>query len=197
VIARAGIVGLLLLLLISCTAAVRYSNNPDNQNRPKKHERERQAATETTTATGASDTQQDQQGDGEFRLPHEQKSQLDRTRMNRIIANYLGTPYEYGGTGKMGIDCSGLMYVLYRDYNGTRLPLSTEALFRLDGRVEYDNLSYGDLVFFRLSGRKVSHVGMYLENGRFVHASESHGVTVDDITTEYYATSYAGARRIR
>lgn len=200
----AGIIVLALLLLISCTAAVRYSDHPDNQAR-RQHQDDRHSSPETVAVNDESSSNQEQHNTNhdeiddnhDFRAPREQNTQLDRARMNRIVANYLGTPYASGGTGRLGIDCSGLIYVLYRDYDGTRLPLSTEALYRLDNRVDYDDLTYGDLIFFRLSGRKVSHVGMYLENARFVHASESRGVIVDELTTEYYATSYAGARRIK
>ena len=187
---RVGTLALALSLLLSCTAAVRYSEQPTH-----KRYRPEEPTHKTTDLTEVTSPQDDEEGTTQ--VPHGQNTQLDKSRMNRIVARYLGTRYEYGGTGRLGIDCSGLMYVLYRDYDGTRLPLNTEALYRLDNRVDYNNLTYGDLVFFRLSGRRVSHVGMYLENAHFVHASESRGVTVDDLTDDYYAGSYAGARRIR
>jgi cell wall-associated NlpC family hydrolase len=116
--------------------------------------------------------------------------------MEPIIAGYMSVPYRSGGTGKLGLDCSGLAYVVYRDYDGTRLPITVSRLFRLENRVEYDELAYGDLVFFKVNKRKVSHVGIYVGDGQFVHTSRSRGVVVDSLTDEYWAERYAGARRV-
>lgn len=124
-------------------------------------------------------------------------SRIDRDLMNRVIAKYMSVPYRSGGTGKLGLDCSGFVYVVYRDYDGTRLPLTVRSIYRLDNRVEYEDVSYGDLVFFKIDKRRVSHVGIYLGEGKFVHASESRGVTIDDLVDDYWAERYAGARRVK
>ena len=129
--------------------------------------------------------------------PRDVPSRLDVSKMDRIIATYMRTPYQRGGAGSLGLDCSGFVYVVYRDYDGTRLPLTVQSLYRLEDRVTSDDLSYGDLVFFRHDGRKVSHVGIYLGDGKFVHASESHGVTIDNLSADFYSANYAGARRIK
>ncbi len=205
----AGIIVVTLSLLLSCTAAVRYSDHPGQQQQRAKEKSKNnpppgrhpardsdKSARKTADKSEAASTSQ-KNSEKNSATSHDYTGEIDRARMNRVIANFLGSPYSRGGTSRAGIDCSGLMYVIYRDYDGTRLPLSTEALYRLNDRVEFDDLSYGDLIFFRLSGRQVSHVGMYLENYKFVHASESRGVVVDDLTDEYYATSYAGARRVK
>jgi cell wall-associated NlpC family hydrolase len=117
--------------------------------------------------------------------------------MNHVIAGYVRTPYQRGGSGVLGLDCSGLVYVVYRDYDGTRLPLTVQSLYRLEDRVPPDDLTYGDLVFFRTDGRKVTHVGIYIGDGKFVHASETRGVTIDDLNVETFASEYAGARRVK
>lgn len=127
----------------------------------------------------------------------ENLSLIDPATMDPIIANYMTTPYQKGGSGALGLDCSGFVYVVYRDYDGTRLPLTVRTLYRLDDRVRTNDLAYGDLVFFRTEGRKISHVGIYLGNGKFAHASETRGVTVDDLTSEFFAPRFAGARRVR
>lgn len=129
--------------------------------------------------------------------PAGELSLVDAVTMDRVVAKYMGIPYRSGGTGKLGIDCSGLAYVLYRDYDGTRLPISVHKLFRLEDRVDYEELTYGDLVFFKINKRKVSHVGIYLGEGRFVHASTSRGVTIDNLADDYWAARYCGARRVK
>lgn len=200
------LVGLLLavtLTMIGCTNAVRYSVTDEAARRPVLKE----PVGDTTRLPDYSDghrdrdtrvdnNQSDNRDDNSDQGSLGANSQIDKAMMNRIISRYLGTPYERGGSGKMGLDCSGLVYVAFRDYDGTRLPLSVDALYRLDDRIGYDELTYGDLLFFRIDDRRVSHVGIYLGNGRFAHSSESRGVVIDDIADEYFATRFAGARRV-
>jgi cell wall-associated NlpC family hydrolase len=116
--------------------------------------------------------------------------------MNKVIAQYMSVPYRSGGTGKLGLDCSGFVYVVYRDYDETRLPLTVRSQYHLDHRVDYNDLSYGDLIFFTVDKRKVSHVGIYLGEGKFVHASKSRGVVIDNLTDDYWIERYSGARRV-
>ena len=110
--------------------------------------------------------------------------------MGKIIAGYLRTPYQLGGSGKLGIDCSGLVYVIYRDYNSTRLPKNTEKLYRDLKRVDYKNCRYGDLLFFSFDRTQVSHVGIYVGNNKFVHASKSRGVIISSMNEDYYRDNY-------
>ncbi len=121
---------------------------------------------------------------------------VNQDKMGKVIAKYLYTPYKLGGTGKLGIDCSGLVYVVYRDYNATRLPANTDDLFRRLRRIDYKDIAYGDLVFFSFDGSDVSHVGIYVGNDKFVHASKSRGVVITKINDEYYRKAYRGARRV-
>jgi lipoprotein Spr len=158
-----------VIFLLACQSAVRY-----------------------TSAGKVSDIPADQ---GEISASG-QSGPIDQGRMGKIIAGYLRTPYKKGGTGKLGIDCSGLVYVVYRDYNGSRLPANTTDLFRSLRRVQYKNIKYGDLVFFSFNGTEVSHVGIYVGNDKFVHASESNGVIISNIVDDYYRTTYKGSRRV-
>jgi cell wall-associated NlpC family hydrolase len=128
--------------------------------------------------------------------PPETLSRIDVDRMNKVIAQYMSVPYRSGGTGKLGLDCSGFVYVVYRDYDETRLPLTVRSQYHLDHRVDYNDLSYGDLIFFTVDKRKVSHVGIYLGEGKFVHASKSRGVVIDNLTDDYWIERYSGARRV-
>ena len=116
--------------------------------------------------------------------------------MGKIIAGYLRTPYKSGGMNKDGIDCSGLIHVVYKQYNGTRLPVNSGKLFNNLRSVEYENIKYGDLIFFNLNGAGISHVGIYVGNQKFVHASKSRGVIISSMKENYYRNAFKGARRV-
>jgi cell wall-associated NlpC family hydrolase len=107
----------------------------------------------------------------------------------------LGAPYVYGGNGGSGFDCSGLVCKVYGEH-GIRLPRTVADQVRAGTRV--DRLVPGDLVFFRLSGSTASHVGIYVGEGRFVHASTGRRrVVVDSLADDqYFRDRYVGARRI-
>lgn len=107
---------------------------------------------------------------------------------------WTGTPYLFGGTSRHGIDCSAFVQRVFADDFGIALPRSTHAQV-LEGRaVRRDELQPGDLVFFRL-GRQ-QHVGIYLYDGQFLHASTSRGVTRDRLDAPYYARGFWTARRV-
>ncbi|MGH8033216.1 MAG: C40 family peptidase [Luteimonas sp.] len=110
----------------------------------------------------------------------------------------VGTPYRYGGnTPEGGFDCSGLVNFVYRDMLDLRLPRTSRALADYQGaRIAPAQLAGGDLVFFG-SGRAVSHVGIYVGEGRFVHAPSSGGtVRLDRLDGPYWQDHYSGARRV-
>jgi cell wall-associated NlpC family hydrolase len=110
----------------------------------------------------------------------------------------VGTPYRWGGnTPDSGFDCSGLISYVYRDMLDLRLPRSSSELARLQGpKINQDRLAPGDLVFFG-SGGNVSHVGIYVGEGRFVHAPSSGGsVRLDHLDGSYWRDHYTGARRV-
>lgn len=112
----------------------------------------------------------------------------------------VGTPYRYGGnTPDSGFDCSGLIGFVYRDAAGLQLPRSTRELIRLPvPPVPRQALSAGDLVFFATSGGgQVSHAGIYVGEGRFVHAPSSGGtVRLDSLSSRYWQQAYLDARRV-
>lgn len=112
----------------------------------------------------------------------------------------VGTPYRWGGnTPESGFDCSGLIGFVYRDAAGILLPRTTRQLGNLKmPEVKRQALQAGDLLFFATSGwGKVSHAGIYVGEGRFVHAPSSGGtVRLDSLSNRYWAGAYVGAKRI-
>ena len=128
--------------------------------------------------------------------PDDARPPLEPVIFARVVNDYLGVPFKLGGDDHRGIDCSNLVRNLYRDYDGTRLPASTRSLYRLPHAVRRSELAVGDLVFFRFNGARVSHVGIYLGDGQFVHASESRGVIISSLDDPVYRDRYVGARRV-
>lgn len=109
---------------------------------------------------------------------------------------YLGARYRYGGSSSRGFDCSGFTAYIYRQH-GIHLPHNSAAQYRVGKPVSRSELKPGDLVFFRTRGNRISHVGIYIGNGKFVHASSARGrVRVDTLNSGYYHQRYVGARRI-
>ncbi|WP_346301776.1 NlpC/P60 family protein [Halomonas sp. BM-2019] len=107
---------------------------------------------------------------------------------------WAGTPYRLGGTGFQGIDCSALVQTVFEETFRVSLPRSTGEQVHQGTTVERDELVPGDLVFFRPPGR-YDHVGIYLGEGRFLHASTSRGVKISELDNRYWRRHYWQARR--
>ncbi len=106
----------------------------------------------------------------------------------------IGVPYRYGGNNARGFDCSGLVQFAWSEA-GVRIPRTTSEQWRRMSPVGKQDLRIGDLLFFRIDGR-VSHVGMYLGNGRFVHApSTGRDVSIASLNSGFYRETFAGATR--
>jgi len=109
---------------------------------------------------------------------------------------YLGVPYLWGGTTPLGVDCSGFIFTVYK-MNGYIIPRDAESQFNYCEHIEDEKLLPGDLVFFTTYLPGPSHVGIYLGEGNFIHASSSKGVTVSSINGDYYKCRYLGGGRLK
>lgn len=130
-----------------------------------------------------------------------QVAPTDPAQANAVVIRALGlvgTPYRYGGnTPESGFDCSGLVTYVYRDMLDLRLPRTSRDLAAVQGpKIAPKKLAAADLVFFGSKG-SVSHVGIYVGEGRFVHAPSSGGtVRLDQLDGPYWRDHYTGAKRV-
>nr|WP_245212698.1 NlpC/P60 family protein [Rhodohalobacter sp. SW132] len=108
---------------------------------------------------------------------------------------WQGTPYILGGSGINGVDCSSFTQIIFRDYLGKTLPRNTRAQLQEGNSVRRNQIQPGDLIFFR-TGRDLLHVGIAMENGRFLHASVSSGVMISRLDQNYWASRYLATRRL-
>ncbi len=117
----------------------------------------------------------------------------------QVAQQYLGSRYVYGGSSPSGFDCSGFTSYVYKQC-GVSLSRTSYAQANQGTAVDKSNLQAGDLLLFKTNGASggISHVGIYVGNGQFIHAANpSKGVVYDSINSGYYATNYAGARRVQ
>jgi hypothetical protein len=121
---------------------------------------------------------------------------LDRDRVLLDVVSFLGSPYAYGGNSKEGIDCSGFTVRVYESAIRKRLPRTTREQYLVGDPVGKGRLQFGDLVFFNTTGRIPSHVGIYIEDDLFAHASVTRGVTFSSLESTYYRNRFIGARRV-
>jgi hypothetical protein len=128
-------------------------------------------------------------------LNTEVESLPNRTLLESVDTWY-GVRYRTGGNGKSGIDCSGFTVAVYAAVYGISLPRVSKEQYRISRKISTTELQEGDLLFFNTRGSGVSHVGVYLGNNKFIHATVSKGVMVNGLFESYYIQRFIGAGRI-
>ncbi len=121
---------------------------------------------------------------------------LPTKRLLETVDNWYGVRYRTGGNTKTGVDCSGFTVAVFAAAYGLTIPRVSRDQYRTSRKISTTELQEGDLVFFNTNGRGVSHVGIYLGNNKFIHASVSRGVMVNDLFESYYLKRYVGAGRV-
>jgi lipoprotein Spr len=121
-------------------------------------------------------------------------SATSNMKLFHFVYDWIGTPYRFGGGTKTGIDCSGFTHQLYSQVFNLDIKRNSRDIFSMVSPVSKDDLKEGDLVFFKIHSRSISHIGIYLGNNRFAHAS-SKGVAVSSLDDAYYTRYfYKGGR---
>lgn len=126
---------------------------------------------------------------------------LGNEKLYAAITKWIDTPYQWGGSSLDGVDCSSLTQQIYYEVYGKEIPRTSVEQFYFDTRAQFKNQKYlkeGDLLFFRLRYQDeiVSHVGIYLQNGKFLGSNAPRGVEIADLDTAYWRDKYVASARL-
>lgn len=156
-----------------------------------------QAQTTQAPAPAADKSQDDQESLANDYLSQIMGVALSATsnmKLFHFVYDWIGTPYHFGGNSRRGIDCSAFTKELYSEVFNLDIRRSSRDIFSMVSPVSKDELKEGDLVFFKIHSRRISHIGVYLGNNRFAHAS-SRGVAISSLDDAYYSRYfYKGGR---
>lgn len=126
-----------------------------------------------------------------------EENKIENVKLYSFIDEWYGVPYKYGGKNKSGIDCSNFTSTLYSNIYERALSGSSSSIYEQCKTISKSNLEEGDLVFFKIDGDKISHIGVYLQNNKFVHATTKKGVMIDDLDEAYYKKYFYKGGRLK
>lgn len=122
---------------------------------------------------------------------------IQKKEMMDFVMDWLGTPYKFAGDSKRRIDCSAFTRRAYRHALNVEIPRTAVYQYEYGDKIDREDLQFGDLVFFKTRNyARITHVGIYLADDLFAHASSSDGVTISSLNSSYYSRKYRGARRL-
>jgi len=123
--------------------------------------------------------------------------QVQENKLYSFIDDWYGVPYKYGGCRKEGVDCSCFTNLLYENVYGKKIARSAADIFKACDQVSIEDAVSGDLVFFKIGGNTISHVGVFIKNKLFVHASNSRGVIINSLDEAYYKKYFFCAGKMK
>lgn len=123
-------------------------------------------------------------------------SATSNLKLYQFVYDWIGTPYRLGGVTKKGVDCSGFAFELYNKVFSTLIGNNSRNIFSMVNPVNKDALKEGDLVFFKIGSRSITHMGVYMGDNKFAHASSSKGVMISDLDEAYWRRYYYKGGRL-
>lgn len=118
------------------------------------------------------------------------EKEINNIPLYSFLDEWIGVPYKYAGKNKNGIDCSGFAGILQKEVFGKTAQGSSASIYNQCRPVKKEELKEGDMIFFKIESKEVSHVGIYLQNNKFVHASTKKGVMINDLEEPYYKKNF-------
>jgi lipoprotein Spr len=125
------------------------------------------------------------------------ENEISNRALYSFIDEWYGVPYKYGGKNKSGIDCSNFASTLYRAVYNKQLNGNSPTIFNQCKTLSKKELTEGDLLFFKIESDQISHIGVYLQNNKFIHATTKKGIMIDDLDEDYYQKYFYKAGRIK
>ncbi len=176
-IIRLATIALLLLILNACNTSKQVSSNTESekQYKSKSAKRIKEAYSELIGVS---------------------EKEITNIPLYEFIDEWYGVPYKYNGDSKKGIDCSGLAELIYASVYKKTIKGSAEAIFNQCKEVKRKDLKEGDLLFFKIESKNISHIAVYLQNNRFVHASSKKGVRIDSLDDPYIGKYFYKAGKL-
>lgn len=173
---------MLVLALSACGSLKKGSSRPSNEAGKPTFEHELLNEKEEASKEHSQGNAQD---------PDEKTSNGFKATLEAFINDWYGTPHRMGGMSKSGVDCSGFVIIAYqevfgREFHGRR----AEDIFGEMKALKQEELAFGDLVFFKVKGRRIDHVGIYMGDGEFAHTSSSRGVMISKLSNPYWSKRF-------
>jgi lipoprotein Spr len=130
-------------------------------------------------------------------LLNTEKKKITNLKLYGFINDWYGTPYKYGGSNKLGIDCSGFVNLFYNEVFNKKIPRTVNEIYLNSIEINRNDINEGDFIFFKIESKKVSHIGIYLINDKFVHASTKKGIMISDLNEPYFKKNLFKFGRIK
>lgn len=125
------------------------------------------------------------------------QKQIKENKLYSFIDEWYGVPYKYAGCQKSGVDCSCFTTILYEEVYNKKIARTAAEMFIACDKIEMKDAQIGDLVFFKIGGKTISHVGVLVKNRYFIHSSTSRGVILNSLEEAYYKTYFFCAGRVK
>jgi lipoprotein Spr len=125
------------------------------------------------------------------------EKQIKESKLYSFIEEWYSTPYKYGGCQRSGVDCSCFTSLLYEKVYGKKIARSTGEMYSGCDKIGLEDAKQGDLIFFKIGGNTITHVGVFIKNKLFVHSSTSNGVVINSLDEAYYKKYFFCAGKMK